>query len=83
MTGVSQFPLLAMKNRKIIEQSTKAGCFHCLEIFDVNEINSYTDNNDTVICPKCGIDSVVGNNCGFDLNNQILKTAKKFWYEKN
>ena len=82
MTGITQFPLLAMKNKNIVKQSQKAGCFHCLNIFDTTEIKSYTDNNQTVICPKCGIDSVVGDMCGFELNEQILKNAHQFWYVK-
>jgi Zn finger protein HypA/HybF involved in hydrogenase expression len=82
MTGITQFPILAIKNRQIVEQSTKVGCFHCLQIFDAKEISCYTDNDKTVICPKCGVDSVVGDACGFKLTEQILKTAKQFWYEK-
>lgn len=82
MTGITQFPILAMKNKNIIQQSKKAGCFHCFKIFETNEINAYTDNGQTVLCPKCGIDSVVGDMCGFELNEQILELAHKFWYRK-
>jgi hypothetical protein len=82
MTGIAQFPILSMKNRKLVEQSTSAGCFHCMKIFDVKEIKEYTDQDKTVICPLCGVDSVVGNMCGFELTEDILKKAHHFWYVK-
>jgi Zn finger protein HypA/HybF involved in hydrogenase expression len=80
-TGVIQFPTLAMKNRLMVEQSTNAGCFHCLKIFNAKDIKEYTDNEKTVICPLCGIDSVVGDN-GIELSEDILKKAHQFWYVK-
>jgi hypothetical protein len=79
--NIRQFPLLAMKNRRLVEQSTKAGCFHCLKIFNIAEIKEYTDKDTTVICPLCGVDSVVGDMCGFELTEEILQTAHKFWYK--
>lgn len=82
MIGIMQFPTLAINNRQLVEQSTKAGCFHCLKIFDVSEIKSYTDNEKTMICPLCGIDSIVGNMCGFELSEEILQKAHQFWYKK-
>ena len=82
LTGITQFPTLALKNRQLVEQSTKAGCFHCLKIFNVSEIKDYTDNEKTIICPSCGIDSVVGDMCGFELSEDILKKARQFWYGK-
>lgn len=82
MIGISQFPVMAMKNRHLVEQSTKAGCYCCLKIFDVKEIKDYTDDDKTVICPYCEVDSVVGNMCGFTLDEAILKKAHQFWFEK-
>ena len=82
MVGTNQFPMMAMNNKQIVHQGSKAGCFHCLRIFDVSEIKNYTDNEKTVICPLCGVDSVVGDMCGFELNEDILKKAYKPWYMK-
>jgi hypothetical protein len=82
MIGITQFPTLAMNNRKLVEQSVKAGCFHCLKIFNVSEIKNYTDNEKTIICPLCGIDSIVGDMCGFELSEEILQKAHQFWYKK-
>lgn len=82
MVGINQFPQLSMKNRHVVEQSTNAGCFHCCKIFLVSEITKYTDQNKTCLCPLCEIDSVVGDMCGFDLTEEILKKANNFWFKK-
>ena len=83
MTNLAQFPHLAIKNRQLVSAGTNAGCFHCLKIFLVSEIKDYTDNNQTVICPYCQVDSVLGDSCGFQLTEEILKKANQFWYKKN
>jgi hypothetical protein len=79
---MNQFPQMAMNNRNIVEQSKKAGCFCCVKIFDVKDIKEYTDNGKTVICPLCGVDTVIGDMCGFDLNESTLKKANVFWFGK-
>ncbi len=33
--------------------------FFCLETFETSEIKEYIDNNETALCPYCGIDSLV------------------------
>lgn len=71
-----------MKNKNSLAFCKKVGCFHCIKIYDKSEINEYTDNNETVICPYCHVDSVVGDSCGFELNMQILERANKFWFKK-
>ena len=43
MVGTNQFPMMAMNNKQIVHQGSKAGCFHCLRIFDVSEIKNYTE----------------------------------------
>lgn len=83
MTSVYQFPHLAMKNRQSVLLGTNAGCFHCLKIFDVKQITEFTDNNQTILCPHCKTDSVIGDACGFTLNADILQKANQFWYKKN
>ena len=79
---MNQFPQMAMNNRNLIEQSTNAGCFCCVKMFDISEIKEYTDHGKTVICPLCGVDSVVGNMCGFEVNESVLQKAHNFWFKK-
>lgn len=78
---INTFPQLAMKNKNSLSFCTKVGCFHCMKIYEKQEIKEYTDNNETAICPYCQVDSVIGDSLGFPLNQQILERANKFWFQ--
>jgi hypothetical protein len=70
-----------MKNKKVIEQSANVGCYCCCKIFDPKEIKQYTDGDQTCICPHCNADCLVGDKSGFILNEEILNSAKKYWFK--
>lgn len=76
---VSQFPIISIKNKKLIEQAQNVGCFHCCKIFDSKDIKDFTDNESTAICPLCGVDAIIPDNCGVIISEEILKKAKEFW----
>lgn len=56
------------KNKEEIKLSKKCGCFFCLYIFNPSEIEDWCDKGETALCPKCGIDSVLG-----DYSEEITK----------
>jgi hypothetical protein len=69
-------------NREEITRSSKCGCFYCMAIFTPSDITEWWDsptepNNDedgrTAVCPRCGIDSVVGSASEFTLTTDNLK----------
>lgn len=69
---IKNAPIRAMKNRKRLQGS--CGCYRCLENFDVSEIKEWTDGNETAICPKCCVDSVL------DIDNkELLKAIQSYW----
>jgi hypothetical protein len=51
-------------HRDEILASDMCGCFYCLAVFPPNEVTEWTDKTvgigQTALCPKCGIDSVIG-----------------------
>lgn len=50
---------IGFKNRKQLEESLgPLGCFHCYKILHVSEIEEWTDENMTALCPHCGVDAV-------------------------
>ena len=75
----------SFKNRKQVLASKFCACFHCGEIFDPSRVNEWTDgpNEDqTALCPVCGIDAVIGDLSGYDIGNkQFLDEMKKYWFE--
>jgi hypothetical protein len=49
-----------MHNRNALREAAICGCFYCLEEFSADQIAVWVDNDDTALCPFCGIDSVLG-----------------------
>ncbi|HEY7403945.1 MAG TPA: cytoplasmic protein [Candidatus Angelobacter sp.] len=69
------------KNRCEIERSKLCGCFYCLLIFPATEVgNNYLAVEDTAMCPRCGIDSVIGSASGIDLTPEFLRKMHDFWF---
>ncbi len=70
-------------NQKEIRQSQKCGCFHCLKTFDSAEIVEWIEDlsSFTALCPYCCIDSVIGDNSGFPITEEYLKTMRDYWFD--
>ena len=69
-------------HRKIIEKDKICGCFYCLRIFSPTEIIEWIEDNqdDTAICPYCGIDSVIGQSSGFPISREFLEKMQNHWF---
>lgn len=69
-------------HRKQLEQSPLAGCFYCKKIYLPDEIYEWVDGDDTALCPKCGIDSVIPLMVGDPDNKKILKEMFEYWFNR-
>jgi len=72
-------------HRAEIEAGALCGCFYCCAIFRPNEITEWVDpdstgEGQTALCPKCGIDSVIGERSGFDLSEEFLTAMRRHWF---
>ena len=67
------------RHRLQLEHAEKCGCFYCLKTFPVTEIEEWIDNDQTALCPKCGIDSVIP--FGQDGDHELLKRMQQFWFD--
>ena len=72
-------------HRNSILKSKVCGCFYCLELFAPNEILDWIDMDkdgigQTALCPKCGIDAVIGSNDIKDLNKDFLTKMNNDWF---
>lgn len=67
-------------NKSELNKSKLCGCFCCLKVFPVSEINEWVDEDKTAVCPKCGIDSVLGDAAGFELSPVFLKDMHEHWF---
>jgi len=70
----------SFKNRSEIEKSTLCGCFYCEKNFTPKEIQGWIDDEQTAMCPFCGIDSVLGNYSGFYVTQVFLHTMSERWF---
>ena len=68
-----------------ILKSQECGCFYCLEIFSPDEIDDWhgedcKEYEPLALCPKCGIDSVIGDKSGFPIKHAFLLKMREFWF---
>jgi len=70
------------RHRAQIEASDKCGCFYCQKTFDPQKITDWVDNNDTALCPYCGIDSVIGNASGYAIEEVFLQKMHQYWFKR-
>jgi NAD-dependent SIR2 family protein deacetylase len=64
----------------ILMSSTEVRCFHCLETISTEEITEWVDGRRTALCPKCGIDALIGDATKFDLDNDLFFGVMNAWY---
>ena len=67
-------------NRVEIEQSRRCGCFSCGRVFDTTEVEEYTDDGETALCPYCSVDSVIGDASGIELNPRLLNELNQMYF---
>lgn len=73
----------SLRNREAMRKSNLAGCFYCLQVYPVEHIQAWTDGAQTAICPKCGIDSVLGDAAPFPVTDPAFLTAMNAeWFQK-
>jgi len=65
-------------NKELLKNANYCGCFYCLEYFKYNDITDWCDGDVTALCPKCGIDSVIG--C--EIKDDRLNHMNIHWFNK-
>ena len=75
----------SIRHRKEVTSSKYCGCFYCGYIFPPVEISHWIDKNEkaigqTALCPKCSIDSVLGDKSGFSISEVFLAEMNKYWF---
>jgi hypothetical protein len=57
----------SFKNKEEIDKSKTFGCFQCLKKSTL--IEEWADGQQTALCPHCGIDSVIGDESGYPVED--------------
>ena len=66
-------------HRGELGQSKKCGCYHCVSIFPPSEIKEWRGDgpHERALCPKCGVDSVIGDASGYPVEDRFLRAMRK------
>ena len=70
------------QHRLEILGSRECGCFYCLEVFPPTEIVEWIDEGATSMCPRCGIDSVIGSGSKFPITPRFLASMHRYWFDR-
>lgn len=84
-TAVIDAHRFAIRNQNYLEQAQRCSCFHCLTIFNSSDLTEEDfipedDGQGTAWCPHCGIDSIIGEESGYEITPELLQTMKDFWF---
>ncbi|MEN1935055.1 cytoplasmic protein [Paenibacillus sp. 102] len=71
---------LSFRNKIHLEKKTICGCFYCFKILHPSKITEWWDDDDTAVCPYCGIDSVIGESSEFKITEAFLKEMHQRWF---
>lgn len=63
----------ASRHRAEIEASARCACFFCFRTFASSEIKAWIDAKQTALCPRCGVDSVLGSASEHRLDDAFLR----------
>ena len=65
------------ENWNAVKRSTICGCYYCQAIYSPSEITDEDWIQDahgrTVLCPRCGIDAVIGDTSGIPIRKDVLE----------
>jgi hypothetical protein len=71
----------SMMHRDAVLRSDICACYHCLARFAPAEIVKWTDADEhrvgqTALCPRCGVDAVIGSAGGMPLTDKVLRAMR-------
>ena len=66
-------------HKEEIKRNSFCGCFYCEKVYQSKEIKESTDDGETAICPKCGIDSVLSAELPID-DKAFLDQMNNYWF---
>ena len=67
-----------INHRTELDESAHCGCFFCFRTFSSVEIKIWIDKEQTALCPRCGIDSVIGTASGFQIDDRFLRMLNTY-----
>ena len=76
-----------MRNGDELLLSERCGCFYCGAIFSPKEVKEWVDEEEgvgqTALCPRCGIDAIIGSSSAYPITADFLGIMKRHWFQKD
>lgn len=79
---IRKAPMYAFKNKEAVGASQICGCFNCLQIINVSDIEFWTDDDETALCPNCTLDTLIAESLNVPLDEETLKKIRDHWFNK-
>lgn len=77
----------SIRNEEELRASSACGCFHCLAVFTPAEIIDWITEPArrgvpvrTAVCPRCGIDAVIGSASHYPIERAFLERMHLHWF---
>lgn len=67
------------QHQDILQASQACGCFSCLARFRFDHIEDWLTEEGTALCPYCGLDTVIGDACGYPVDSMFLYAMQRYW----
>ena len=68
-------------HRDELFRSKVCACFFCLERFAPDAISEWIGADQTAVCPRCGVDAVIGDASGYSLDEVFIKRMHRHWFD--
>lgn len=77
-----EYRLHSVDNEIEIVKSQRCGCYFCHSIFSARSVKDWLSDERGVsaICPECGMDTVLGDASGIQIDKQLLKNMSKQYF---
>ena len=78
----------ATNNEKEIRRSKSVGCYYCMRVYPASDVSpgdfipafDFRADERTARCPHCGVDSVIPETAGYELNAEMLRKLHEYWF---
>ena len=70
----------ASRHRAEIEASPRCACFFCFRSFASADIKTWIDAKQTALCPRCGVDSVLGSASQHRIDDVFLRGMHEHFF---
>lgn len=67
-------------NRELVARSRKCYCFYCQSVSEAEQVTRYFEDEQTALCPNCGIDSILPDGIDEPLDESIISQMHDYWF---